>query len=125
MKVFQIERSSSLEYIDVLDHKINDLSFFYELLLADLKATPLVGETLLRISGLLLLLSYLGMILGRLARSDISLQALSLWGCLFFVPVFHPHFFSSRTITSCFCSRSRHWVSSTTPIPEPPYESTS
>ena len=93
MKVFQIERSGSLEYIDVLDHKINDLSFFYELLLTDLKATPLVGETLLRISGLLLLLSYLGLILGRLARSDISVQALSLWGCLFFVPVFYPHFF--------------------------------
>ena len=117
MKVFQIERTGSLEYFDVLDHKINDLSFFYELLLVDLKAIPLVGEALLRISGLLLLLSYLGLILGRLARSETSVQALSLWGCLFFVPVFYPHFLLIKNdyIVFLFAFAALGFIYSSTP----------
>jgi hypothetical protein len=86
--VQRIEQSGRLAYDAALDPKINVVSWLYELLLADLKQVPVIGDVLLRLHGVFGLLLYLVGVAA--ARELLGASSRWWWSLMLVVPVvFH------------------------------------
>jgi hypothetical protein len=83
----QIEQFGTLVYDDTVDPKINIVGWVYELLLADVRQIPWVGDLMVRLHGVFGLLLY-GVAVASVRISFLPGGATWPWAILFVVPVF-------------------------------------